>query len=475
MTEPRPIYPKHFFREPVPRQQTGFILMPFKDEFEPVHEAIRTAIESAGLSPLRADDIFSTRSGMEKILRGIAEAEVVVADMTGRNANVFYEAGIAHMIKENVVLLTQDINDIPFDFRHIDHIEYATEGEGIRELTEDLANVIRSLPAEPAVESSLAQQDASEPMTPAAMRRELHRLLQDCERQWVREIVPAQNEVFLTQFWEGIQASRAEAEWKPMLAESMRALHPAFLEPWKPVEELGFNIIEAGEDQALPDILKALERAYNLSKRAQGHPTVLGHGQLLALRTWMLWGAYALERQNWTAVDTLLHRKITLDKPGWPRPWRVSLSSPPKYIYVPDAAGGSQGYGNIDLAILFILQQFESVAGGRFFDVEEARGYFGLWLLASDIAEATHSQDHTVDWPAWAYAPDAELRRLFHLLEDDAGYASGFARAVGTSDTARLNELWESGLRAQLLDGSRMGLAMWTRLNLRELLEHFAE
>ena len=81
MTEPRPIYPKHFFSTASTRTKTGFILMPFASEFEPIHQAIREALSGAELEPVRADDHFSTRAGLEKILRGIAEAEVVIADM----------------------------------------------------------------------------------------------------------------------------------------------------------------------------------------------------------------------------------------------------------------------------------------------------------------------------------------------------------------------------------------------------------
>ena len=167
MTEPRPIYPKHFLSGPVPQRNTGFILMPFADEFEPVHEAIRAAIESAGLEPLRADDIFSTRAGMEKILRGIAEAEVVVADMSGQNANVFYEVGIAHTHRDNVILLMRRDDDFPFDLQHIDHVTYTTTEGGLKALTESLTTVISGLPEEPVSEAPTVQPAPAQPTTPA--------------------------------------------------------------------------------------------------------------------------------------------------------------------------------------------------------------------------------------------------------------------------------------------------------------------
>jgi hypothetical protein len=52
--------------------------------------------------------------------------------MTGRNPNVFYEVGYAHALGKIVVLLTQDVNDIPFDFKHRQHIVYGGQIDTLR-------------------------------------------------------------------------------------------------------------------------------------------------------------------------------------------------------------------------------------------------------------------------------------------------------------------------------------------------------
>ncbi len=451
--------------------------MPFEPKaiFDPIHSAIEEGIDNAGLSPLRADDIFSTRSGMEKILRGIAEAEVVVADMTGRNANVFYETGIAHTIKDNVVLLTQNIDDIPFDFRHIDHIEYEATGDGLKVLTDELSRVVAGLPQEPPFQASPTRPSSPTALTPAEARRHLGQILRSCERHWASEVVPSQSEIFESSYQPRFAAQR-ESDLREAIADSMDAIHPRFLEPWQPIEELGLDVIEAGVtlDAVLPDLTRALERAYNLAKRSEGHPTVVGHGQLLALRTWMLWGAYALERRNWRAVNALLHQQLTFDKPTWSQPRRAALGGY-KYIFGPDASGRAQGYGYIDLAISLVWGEGEALAGARFMDVEEARGYMGLWLLASDLAEATTREDKTVDWPAWSYSRQTEFERLLPLLEDDSEYAADFSKAVTKLGTAEFNALWTGGLRQGLLDYRRLGIDGWRRLLDRRLPTRFAE
>jgi hypothetical protein len=62
----------------------------------------------------------------------------VVCDCTARNPNVFYEAGIAHTLGREVILITQSEHDIPFDLRHLRYIRYLNNVEGRTALTQAL-------------------------------------------------------------------------------------------------------------------------------------------------------------------------------------------------------------------------------------------------------------------------------------------------------------------------------------------------
>src|SRR5712691_7948729 len=88
-----------------------FVLMPFGDKFNPVYEIITEALEGL-MTCTRADDLPIARSILERILTGIRSAEMIIADLTGRNANVFYEIGLAHTCTKNVLLLAQAIEDV---------------------------------------------------------------------------------------------------------------------------------------------------------------------------------------------------------------------------------------------------------------------------------------------------------------------------------------------------------------------------
>lgn len=120
-----------------------FVLHPFKDPFHAVYrDHIKPVVESLGLSCRRADDFYRSTSIIEDIWRGINEAGIVIADLTGKNPNVFYELGIAHTLGKEVILLTQDHEEVPFDLRHLRYRVYSTQLSGPRELEEDLRAVL---------------------------------------------------------------------------------------------------------------------------------------------------------------------------------------------------------------------------------------------------------------------------------------------------------------------------------------------
>ena len=80
-----------------------------------------------GSRPVRADaDIFGTGKIIDQIWRGINSAKVLVAELTQRNPNVFYELGLAHALDKPVVLIWSRSNeqDVPFDLQHIRVIYY---------------------------------------------------------------------------------------------------------------------------------------------------------------------------------------------------------------------------------------------------------------------------------------------------------------------------------------------------------------
>lgn len=121
-------------------------MMPFSAPFTAVYEAIRRSAEAAGMRCDRVDGIWENHTVIQDVISLIDRSAFVVCDCTGRNPNVFYEIGIAHSLGKEVILITQNGDDIPFDLRHIRYLTYLNNGEGLAglqtQLTERLRNPI---------------------------------------------------------------------------------------------------------------------------------------------------------------------------------------------------------------------------------------------------------------------------------------------------------------------------------------------
>ena len=114
------------------------VMMPFDAGSRPVYDAISQAAENCGLAARRADEIWEAPGIIQDVVSLIDRARVVVCDLSGRNPNVFYEAGIAHTLGREVIVITQSDHDVPFDLRHLRYIHYHNNNEGHAALTRTL-------------------------------------------------------------------------------------------------------------------------------------------------------------------------------------------------------------------------------------------------------------------------------------------------------------------------------------------------
>lgn len=113
-----------------------FVLMPFDPSFTDTYQlGIKQACMDAGAYCERVDEQIFEERMLDRIYNQIAKADLIIADMSERNANVFYEVGYAHALDKPTVLLTKSAGDIPFDLKHFAHIVY---GNSIVNLRADL-------------------------------------------------------------------------------------------------------------------------------------------------------------------------------------------------------------------------------------------------------------------------------------------------------------------------------------------------
>lgn len=143
-------------RQPTIETDLCSVIMPFgkkeidgsEIDFDSVYNGfVKPAFENAGFRVLRSDtDIF--RQGeyiIQEIWRLINRSRLIVADLTGRNPNVFYELGISHTVGRDVIILAQNEKDVPFDIQGLQHIKYSIDENGKQKLRGDLDNLLKDV------------------------------------------------------------------------------------------------------------------------------------------------------------------------------------------------------------------------------------------------------------------------------------------------------------------------------------------
>ena len=126
--------------------QLCFVLMPFAGQFKPIYDDhIKPIVLKAGLQCERADDIRGTNLITWDIWERINRARFLIAELTDRNPNVFYELGLAHALSKDVILLTQSMEFVPFDLKILRCIPYEFTPRGTQSLEKALSATIECL------------------------------------------------------------------------------------------------------------------------------------------------------------------------------------------------------------------------------------------------------------------------------------------------------------------------------------------
>ncbi len=95
-----------------------FYLTPFHKEKSNAYRSIKKICESMGLRLSRGDEIYLEKKNIfNNILENILKSRMIIANIDGRNPNVFYELGIAHALDKPTIIISNDINKVPFDLQ----------------------------------------------------------------------------------------------------------------------------------------------------------------------------------------------------------------------------------------------------------------------------------------------------------------------------------------------------------------------
>lgn len=98
-------------------KKSVFVLTPFLDKEYETFEIIKKTCVDVNLSCTRGDEVFRDKDILSHIIESIAKSSVIIANINGRNPNVFYELGICHSMGKPVILVSKNKNNLPFDIQ----------------------------------------------------------------------------------------------------------------------------------------------------------------------------------------------------------------------------------------------------------------------------------------------------------------------------------------------------------------------
>jgi hypothetical protein len=134
------LFPKRKFKID---KKLCFVLMPFDKRYDSIYrDVILPVTDELGFGAIRSDDIFDVKPIMRDIWENINTAKFLIAVLSGKNPNVFYELGLSHSIGKLVILLSDRIRDVPFDLRHLRIVTYDTKKVNAEKLKKSLTKTI---------------------------------------------------------------------------------------------------------------------------------------------------------------------------------------------------------------------------------------------------------------------------------------------------------------------------------------------
>jgi len=181
-----------------------FVIMPFERDFDDVYMTIKQTVEAIITAPngrcFRLDDSRPAGRITDRLLRELHSATFCIADLTGNNPNVMWELGFVMALNKPTIILTQNLQQLPFDIRDMQSIEYhrnrlaATLSNPLQQMIIHTASVLEN-------EVSLNAQDNSNNQLVGILLQEvaqLKNIVAEAVRAW-KPIDNSPNESFTTE------------------------------------------------------------------------------------------------------------------------------------------------------------------------------------------------------------------------------------------------------------------------------------
>jgi hypothetical protein len=133
------------FSIPSKSQNKKLVAVMFPFIHSKTFDAIKECCDNLMLECMKADDIWENSTFIQDIFDLIFTSEVVIADFSDKNPNVFYEVGIAHTLGKTVIPITQNLSDVPSDLQHHRVLKYFPNKQGYEDMITELKKRLQTL------------------------------------------------------------------------------------------------------------------------------------------------------------------------------------------------------------------------------------------------------------------------------------------------------------------------------------------
>lgn len=127
--------------------KNAFVMMPYRTEHQQVLDrAIRPALQATGMAATLVKDEQYIGPVFEQIQSLIADAHLCIADVTGGNPNVMWEAAYGEALGKPMIFIAQGAAEaIPFNIRQNRCILYTVTPDGMANLQRDITETVRAV------------------------------------------------------------------------------------------------------------------------------------------------------------------------------------------------------------------------------------------------------------------------------------------------------------------------------------------
>lgn len=123
-----------------------FVIMQFSPPYNELYaEVIKPVCENFGFDVVRADEIYGPGLIISDIEQNLVEANIIIADVTPENANVYYELGYAHALRKETILVAERETKLPFDISPFRTLFYENSIAGKTHVEQGLQNHLRAI------------------------------------------------------------------------------------------------------------------------------------------------------------------------------------------------------------------------------------------------------------------------------------------------------------------------------------------